>query len=1121
MQNQMRHRTIKVLLPIVLVLFVGASLAHGKPLGVPKYKQKGANDCGPAAMASALKYWQDKGYDVKGKDLDEMYENAKKKGKTNEKDGTRSDNLDEAADEAIADAPLDCHPPYNASDYGSFDYMLGEFGKGQTIVICLAVKGSPNGDYGHWMVINDMKPQGSFAASCSIQVMNPATGKYEWHKCDSTASGLQFPYDGGTATVSAMYSISPEAKVASDADTLKSGEIQLTYTISPGPPGDSSQRAKDFHVVLPDTGKVEGVPAGWSKRWVRTRKGWRLDLYDGCKTNGVTSATDIKIKVPGGRKVRRNWCRVSLTNSGDSVNPPKAPDRIWHKWAQVTYCVYDPQGPSTPMCCAMMPDPGGGVRLDWPRSTDNIEVEGYTLANLVTELPDTSVEDTSFVFEDPEPNVVHEFSVTAYDSVGNSSGFSPSAGCYTDLWGTQETPPGPAVVNSFFCPSMWSEGERTVNLTFASVLDAGETWVRYFLGNHVEPPIGPDEVRVMAPYYQFVTDAVTDGPLFIEIPYSETEYTGPAGPPAMYQLVGGAWVNITDLVDLEEQYVTGISPFGLNSFGQAVFALGYIPLPGGDASAISFTEPGSLVAPYLYRTPTVTVSNPGPTIKSFQVVYELDGVVTDTQWVFDLWPGDSTEVWFECLAPEPGSEHTLRAYTILPDDMNRSNDTTSLTVQATPEYWTLMEPMPDTPTDKPAKYGGWLAKGPGAEGGQVIYAAKGYKTTDFYKYLPDEDTWNVLADIPADEEYKPGKMKTKPGKKGCKGVSDGAEAVYMTRGANLSGFYRYDIGADTWGRVKDVPEGASGKRVKYGNDMVYVFTEDTGWIYLLKGYRTEFFRYNTVSGEWDTTLPEVPWGRAPKYKNGSFLVYDGSNAIYAHQANYYDKEAENPHHSMFRYDVAGNAWDTVTGMPVYCLEKGKDDKRKKSKDGACGAWYNGNMYALKGGNTQGFYKYFPEEDSWTQLRQDTLPQYTLLTDKKRRVKQGGDIVHYGSGLFYALKGNKTPELWRWVVRPDEFGMPARPGVMAGEPVVHRSSFIVSPNPIASGFATVQYSLPKAGPATVTVFDVVGRSVLRTWSPGHLVTGSLCLDLRRLSSGVYLVRLDADSYSTTQKLVVQE
>ena len=251
------------------------------------------------------------------------------------------------------------------------------------------------------------------------------------------------------------------------------------------------------------------------------------------------------------------------------------------------------------------------------------------------------------------------------------------------------------------------------------------------------------------------------------------------------------------------------------------------------------------------------------------------------------------------------------------------------------------------------------------------------------------------------------------------------------------------------------------------------------------------------------------------------------STIYAHQANYYDREAVNPHHSMFKYDIAGNAWDTVTGMPVYGMEKGSEDKKKKSKDGACGAWYDGNIYAFKGGNTQSFWMYSAGENAWTQLREDTLPQYTTTTDKKRRVKQGADIVHYGDGVFYALKGNKTRELWRYIAPLAEGGLGVacvgRTGVMAQGTTNVESRMTIFPNPIANGFATMRirgFKESRNQTASVRLYDVAGRCMLvRSLIIGHsdLV---IPLDTRRLSSGVYLVRFDTDSYSTTHKLVIQ-
>lgn len=66
---------------------------------------------------------------------------------------------------------------------------------------------------------------------------------------------------------------------------------------------------------------------------------------------------------------------------------------------------------------------------------------------------------------------------------------------------------------------------------------------------------------------------------------------------------------------------------------------------------------------------------------------------------------------------------------------------------------------------------------------------------------------------------------------------------------------------------------------------------------------------------------------------------------------------------------------------------------------------------------------------------------------------------------------------------------------------------------------LRYSLPKAGLATLNVFDVTGRAVLdQTLAAGR--TGTADLDLRKLEAGVYLVKVTAEGFSTMQKLVVE-
>jgi hypothetical protein len=78
---------------------------------------------------------------------------------------------------------------------------------------------------------------------------------------------------------------------------------------------------------------------------------------------------------------------------------------------------------------------------------------------------------------------------------------------------------------------------------------------------------------------------------------------------------------------------------------------------------------------------------------------------------------------------------------------------------------------------------------------------------------------------------------------------------------------------------------------------------------------------------------------------------------------------------------------------------------------------------------------------------------------------------------------------------------------------------VKPNPLATGFATLRYSLPKPRQATLSVFDVTGRAVkAQDLALGR--SGSLSLDLRHLAAGVYLVEVETDGFTARQKLVVQ-
>ena len=93
-----------------------------------------------------------------------------------------------------------------------------------------------------------------------------------------------------------------------------------------------------------------------------------------------------------------------------------------------------------------------------------------------------------------------------------------------------------------------------------------------------------------------------------------------------------------------------------------------------------------------------------------------------------------------------------------------------------------------------------------------------------------------------------------------------------------------------------------------------------------------------------------------------------------------------------------------------------------------------------------------------------------------------------------------------------------PGIAAEKNAVGRASLTIAPNPLART-ATVRYNLPRAGLVTFDVYDATGRGVLsQTFAAKHVGTASL--DLRKIEAGVYVVRVKADGFSTTQKLVIE-
>ncbi len=498
--------------------------------------------------------------------------------------------------------------------------------------------------------------------------------------------------------------------------------------------------------------------------------------------------------------------------------------------------------------------------------------------------------------------------------------------------------------------------------------------------------------------------------------------------------------------------------------------------------------------------PVCSLYNYGNTTESYRALVRIGTVYDCSVDVVNHAPGSYQQVVFPTWAAGPAGLHSVVGITLLGTDTRRSNDTarTWLAVRApAPAGWVELNPVPLDNSNKPVGDGGWLVYNRNHD---RFFAAKGNKTEDFYCFDPVGGGWTLR------NPYERGR-EDRPPAKGSGATTDGDNYIYTAKGNNTSKFYRYSISGDSWLELESIPLGVRRRKLKGGTAMAYVDYGGQQSVYLAKGSGTlEFYRYDITADTWQE-LPGIPVGRGPKIEYGSWLVFDGTMSLYLHKARY---------HELWRFDLATGRWDTsrmLTGMPL----TNRYGRTRKSKEGGCATYYAGDIYSLKGANSQDFFRYRISRDSWTEL--ESLPSYSPVTRKRRLVKGGAGIAARADGIIYALKGNKTREFWRYTPTTDLYsGRPQADGVTQHGPLADEWRLIIAPNPLRSGILNITAGLP-GRTATISLFDPLGRRVLIRQLVGT-GSGPMALDLRQLPAGVYLVRLESSNNVLTRKLVIE-
>jgi hypothetical protein len=530
-------------------------------------------------------------------------------------------------------------------------------------------------------------------------------------------------------------------------------------------------------------------------------------------------------------------------------------------------------------------------------------------------------------------------------------------------------------------------------------------------------------------------------------------------------------------------------PWGMYE-GNCCWYVDSSPTPGqrnDDYSAIS----GSLVdvPPILYGGFTVTASGPYAEVTAY-ADYQYG-----TFYLGGLSPGKYRVTAYCCYFP-PGDTWIGAA----PDSIELGYAETRSGVRV---YfgWSACESLPLGDRGKRVKDGACLASLD-----SNVYALKGNRTCEFYRYDTRSDRWQALMPIPA-----LGRLgQSNPVGKGATLCATQGR-LYATKGRGTAEFWEFlpDTGQGAWVQRADVPSGS--KRLGSGTSSTSLVFNDTTWVYLLRGAGTnELYRYNPQTDSWyeQTGPPLTPFCKT--FRTGSAITSDGNHTLYALKGGTDE---------FYTSDLLTNAWSSLPELPLV----GSSRHRRKAGNGASLAYLAGDttqpgdhVYALKGGNTLESWRYAVGQVSWTQLEDLPLGHH-------RRVGAGGALTA-SECMLYALKGSQTLDFLSHP--PDPIQVPVatpRARLSIEGNAVHprvEPALSISPNPgSASPNSLISYSLSEPVEVRLTLHDVTGR-VVAMLSDGRNAAGhhSVRVNTTGLRPGVYLVRLVTRSGAQTAKFV---
>lgn len=533
-----------------------------------------------------------------------------------------------------------------------------------------------------------------------------------------------------------------------------------------------------------------------------------------------------------------------------------------------------------------------------------------------------------------------------------------------------------------------------------------------------------------------------------------------------------------------------------------------------DAAALEIIKPDLSTFPETIK-PVVKVQNygtVGDTIMTYFRITPLnrsDSILyLDSILITGIAPGAETTVtlatpWFG------RGTFTATCSVVMTDDGNPANDAVTKNFGASP--WVQREDIPFGPAGRRVKNASLVY----ASTTNKLYALKGSNTNEFYAYDIATGTWESLASMPTEPSGR-------RAKEGCDLTFDPFHGtlgtIWAIKGGRKVDFYSYNIATNSWTPQPNIQN--TPRLPQKGASLACVPPYGTqGAVYCAVGNNSfVFLRFDVDSARW-TRCPDVPFSaeRKRKCRHGTDMVYDGDSIIYLLKGSNTTE--------VWKYSPTQNVWRTTPLDPISLL----GPRNRRVKDGGAITFFNNNLYILKGGNTQEFWRYEIGSDTW--LQRTDIP--FSLSGVRRKVRRGSALAASESAIF-CLKGSSTYEFWEYRPHTDTVGAalfatatPRREGVMAEKTALPTTPALsVYPNPGLPTNITISYALPSSNPVRIQVYDATG-ALVQTLVDGpmpagrHTITWN-CLTNKgaKASAGVYFLKLKTSTTTLSQKLILQ-